>query len=196
MTDTRLVTLRGAELEPWLEHVAALRIRVFRDFPYLYDGSLEYEARYLRTYIESDTAVCVLALAGKRVVGASTGLALSDETVEFRRPFEQAGIDTDRIFYCAESVLLPEYRGGGIYSAFFREREDRARRLGKRTCVFCAVQRPQDHPLRPSDYRALDPVWRHFGYLPRPELSTGFSWKDIDQAAESEKPMQFYIKNL
>ncbi len=87
MAQTRILTVRGAALEPWLEHVAALRIRVFRDFPYLYDGSLAYEANYLRTYVESDTAVCVLALAGERVVGASTGLALSDETEAFRRPF-------------------------------------------------------------------------------------------------------------
>lgn len=78
MTDIRLMTVRGAELEPWLEHVAALRIEVFRDFPYLYDGSFEYETRYLRTYVECDSAVCVLALAGERVVGASTGLAMSD----------------------------------------------------------------------------------------------------------------------
>ncbi|MBV1790227.1 GNAT family N-acetyltransferase [Marinobacterium sp. D7] len=196
MDEISILTLRGAELEPWLEHVAALRIRVFRDFPYLYDGSLEYEANYLRTYVESDSAVCVLALDGERVVGASTGLALSDETAEFRRPFEQAGIDTASIFYCAESVLLPEYRGSGVYRRFFRERERQAERLGMRICVFCAVQRPDDHPLRPADYQPLDPIWCHFGYAPRPDLITGFNWKDIDRAEASDKPMQFYLKAL
>ncbi|GGC06489.1 GNAT family acetyltransferase [Marinobacterium zhoushanense] len=196
MNEISILTLRGAELEPWLEHVAGLRIRVFRDFPYLYDGTLEYEANYLRTYVETDTAVCVLALDGDRVVGASTGLALSAETAEFRRPFEQAGIDTAAIFYCAESVLLPEYRGSGVYSSFFRERESHASGLGMRSCVFCAVQRPEDHPLRPADYQSLDPVWRHFGYSPRPDLVTRFNWKDIDQAEASDKPMQFYLKSL
>ncbi|KEA64187.1 Histone acetyltransferase [Marinobacterium lacunae] len=196
MKTTRVLTLRGAELEPWLEHVAALRIRVFRDFPYLYDGSLEYEARYLRTYVETDTAVCVLALDGDKVVGASTGLALGDETEAFRKPFEQAALDVDAYFYCAESVLLPEYRGGGLYKAFFSEREAQARALGKRYSVFCAVQRPEDHPLRPADYRPLDEIWHRFGYEPCPDLVTGFNWKDIDQPVESEKPMQFYSKVL
>lgn len=190
------MTLCGAELEPWLEHVAALRIRVFRDFPYLYDGSLDYEAEYLRTYSRSASALCVLALAGEEVVGASTGLALSDEVDAFQRPFRQAGMDIDAIFYCAESVLLPAYRGGGIYSGFFQRREVHAARMGKSVSVFCAVQRPQDHPLRPADYQSLDGVWQHFGYAPRPDLVTGFRWKDIDQERESEKPMQFYIKQL
>ncbi|WP_432697836.1 GNAT family N-acetyltransferase [Marinobacterium sp. YM272] len=196
MKSSRLITLRGAELEPWLDHVAALRIRVFRDFPYLYDGSPEYEAKYLRTYVETDSAVCVLALDGDRVVGASTGLALSDETEEFRRPFEQAGWNIDDIFYCAESVLLPEHRGAGFYKGFFREREAQAVALGKSISVFCAVQRPDDHPLRPAGYQPLDEIWRHFGYSARAGLVTEFSWQDVDHQDETAKPMQFYLKRL
>lgn len=196
MNKTRLMTLRGAELEPWLAHVAALRIRVFRDFPYLYDGSEAYEAQYLRTYVETDSAICVLALEGDCVVGASTGLALDDETAAFRKPFEQAGMDTGDIFYCAESVLLPAYRGGGIYRHFFTERENQARQLGKSLSVFCAVQRPQNHPLRPADYQPLDEVWQRFGYRRAPGLITQFGWKDIDQPEESDKPMQFFCKRL
>lgn len=196
MTENRLLTLRGAELEPWLDHVAALRIRVFRDFPYLYDGSPEYEAKYLRTYVETDSAVCVLALDGERVVGASTGLALADETEEFRRPFEQAGWNVDEIFYCAESVLLPEYRGAGFYKGFFREREAQARAIAKTISVFCAVQRPADHPLKPAGYQPLDIIWKHFGYTLEAGLATEFSWKDVDQDHESAKPMQFYLKSL
>lgn len=194
--EIRLTTLHGAEFEPWLEAVAALRIQVFRAFPYLYDGSLEYEAQYLRTYLECDSSVCVLALAGDRLVGASTGLAMSDETEPFRRPFEQAGLDTDRIFYCAESVLLPAYRGGGLYRHFFSAREAHARALGKDCSAFCAVQRPEEHPLRPAEYQSLEPVWHHFGYRAQPALTTTFRWKDLDALQESEKPMLFYLKAL
>ena len=196
MSAIRLLRVRGAEFEPWLGSVAALRIQVFRAFPYLYDGSYRYEEQYLRTYLECDTALCVLALAGDRVVGASTGLALSDEVEPFRRPFEQAGLDTDSIFYCAESVLLPDYRGSGLYRRFFSERERHARWLGKTLSVFCAVERPPDHPLRPADYQPLEPVWRHFGYAARRDLTTTFSWQDLGEAQESEKTMQFYLKTL
>lgn len=196
MSTIECETLRGREIEPWLEHIAALRIRVFRDFPYLYDGSIEYETRYLRTYVECDSAVCVLACQDDKVVGASTGLALDDETDAFRRPFEQAGIDVTKVFYCAESVLLPEYRGGGCYREFFLQREVQARQLGKTLSAFCAVQRPANHPLQPAGYQPLDQVWQHFGYQARSDLITHFSWKDVDQPDETDKPVQFYLKPL
>lgn len=196
MSDIEILTLKGAALEPWLNDVAELRIRVFRDFPYLYDGSLAYETEYLRTYIESDTAICVLARSGDQVVGASTGLALDDETEAFKRPFLQAGMDTRRIFYCAESILLPDYRGSGIYREFFSRREQQALHLGKSICAFCAVQRPDDHPLKPAGYQPLEQVWQHFGYRPRPDLITSFSWKDVGEPEQTDKPMQFYLKPL
>lgn len=195
-TSIRTAVVTGADLVPWLQAVAALRIRVFRDFPYLYDGSLEYERDYLRTYAETDTGICVLALDGDRVVGASTGLAMADETDEFRRPLVEAGLDIDSVFYCAESVLLPDYRGQGLYRAFFAERETHARALGKTVSVFCAVQRPDSHPLKPEGYQPLDPVWRRFGYRPMPDIQATFPWKDIDQPVETDKPLMFYRKYL
>ncbi|WP_227368938.1 GNAT family N-acetyltransferase [Halomonas sp. M20] len=197
MKDTlRTRVVKGNELAPWLTAVADLRISVFRDFPYLYDGSRDYEQIYLRTYTETDTSICVLALDGERVVGASTGLAMVDETEEFRQPLVDAGWDIESIFYCAESTLLPEYRGRGLYRAFFDEREAHARRLGKRISVFCAVQRPEDHPLRPVGYQPLDSIWRYFGYRPIPDTMATFHWKDIDQTQETGKQLLFYQKAL
>jgi hypothetical protein len=45
--------LRGREIEPYLQEIAGLRITVFREFPYLYEGDLEYEMAYLRTLLNS-----------------------------------------------------------------------------------------------------------------------------------------------
>ena len=61
------------------------------------------------------------------MVGASTALPLADETVEFQQPFIDAGWDPARIFYCAESVVLPAWRGRGLGVRFFAEREAHAR---------------------------------------------------------------------
>ena len=36
--------IQGPAIEPHIDDLARLRISVFRDFPYLYDGSHEYEA--------------------------------------------------------------------------------------------------------------------------------------------------------
>lgn len=191
-----LKILRGAGIAPWVEALARLRIAVFREFPYLYDGTLEYEKRYLQTYLDSPDSVAVLAVDAGRAVGATTGLPLADETAEFQRPFAEAGFDIARVFYCGESVLLPEYRGRGLYRTFFEARERHARSVGDFDWfAFCRVVRPDDHPRRPADYRPLDPVWRRFGYEEHPELRTTYSWKDLDEPGESDKTMVFWLKS-
>lgn len=64
-------SLTGAALDAALDDVARLRIAVFRDWPYLYDGSLDYERRYLESYRASDTAVVVGAFDGAQLIGAA-----------------------------------------------------------------------------------------------------------------------------
>jgi len=190
-------TVTGAALAARIPDLARLRIRVFRDYPYLYDGNEAYEAQYLRTYTAASEAMAVIAREGDHVVGASTGVPLANEDVAFRAPFESLGIDPSTVFYCGESVLLPEWRGRGIYRAFFDGREAFARSLpGIRTMAFWGVARPDDHPLRPAGWTPLDPVWRHFGYTPEPRLQTTYDWKDVDQPAVTAHPMLFWIKTL
>lgn len=189
--------LQGAAIASHIEDLARLRITVFREFPYLYDGSLAYEAEYLATYSAAPDSLCVLVLDGTRVVGASTALPLADETEEFRRPFLAAGWDCTRVFYFGESLLLPEYRHRGLGVRFFAEREAHARRLGRFDwCAFCAVERPVDHPRRPAGYRPLNEFWARRGFRHHPELRTEYRWQDLDESAESAKPMSFWLKEL
>jgi len=192
-----LKRLSGAELSAYIPELANLRIQVFRDFPYLYDGDLDYEAQYLKTYIESPESVIVLAFDGDKVVGASTGIPLKYETDEVKAPFLAAGLEVETIFYCGESVLISDYRGKGAGVAFFDHREAHARELGGYIySCFCGVQRPDDHPRRPAGYKPLDNFWRKRGYEKHPELTTTFSWKDLDETEASSKPMTFWMKTL
>lgn len=190
----RIQSVRGPEALPWLDALARLRIRVFRDWPYLYDGSLDYERHYLEQYARCAHSVVVLALNDRDVVGCSTGLPLADADPAFQQPFAAAGFDLSTIFYFGESVLDAALRGRGIGHQFFDEREAYARALGFRWTSFCAVQRPIEHVLRPASYRSLDGFWQRRGYSPRPDLKALFWWKDIDQNVETEKPMQFWLR--
>ena len=193
----RFTPLSGAAIAAHLGDLARLRIGVFREFPYLYDGSEDYERRYLQTYVDSPRSRVLLVHDGDTLIGATTGLPLADETEEFQRPFRQAGYDLARVFYCGESVLDARWRGRGVYKHLFAAREAHARALGGFDwCTFCAVRRAADHPLRPPDYRPLDAVWQHFGYVEQPALETTFTWQDIDQPAPSAKPMRFWLKSL
>jgi GNAT superfamily N-acetyltransferase len=192
-----LRALTGADLDAHLADLARLRIVVFREFPYLYDGDEAYERGYLRTYAETPGGVLVAALDGDRVVGAATGVPLTGEPESVRKAVADGGLDVARTFYFGESVLLPQYRGQGIGVAFFDAREAHARALdGMTHAVFCAVERPADHPRRPADYQPLDDFWRRRGYAPLTGARCAFSWRDLDEATESPKPMAFWSRRL
>lgn len=188
--------LAGPEIAAALDDLAALRIAVFRDFPYLYDGSLAYERDYLRTYETAPDAILVGAFDGARLVGAATGTPMEAHSAEFADPMAAAGLDPREVFYCAESILLPEYRGRGAGHAFFDAREAHARALGRKRAAFCAVIRPADHPLRPASHRPLDPFWRGRGYAPLPGIIATFRWKDVGEAEASAKQLQFWERRL
>ena len=189
-------SLTGAALDAALDDVARLRIAVFRDWPYLYDGSLDYERRYLESYRASDTAVVVGAFDGARLVGAATGTPLEDHAEDFAAPFAGSGLSLATVFYCAESVLLPAYRGHGLGHAFFDAREAHARALGRSFSAFCSVMRSADHPMRPADYRPLDGFWRKRGYEPMPGVVARFRWTDLGDGEQTEKPLQFWGRAL
>src|SRR3546814_9967533 len=112
---------------------------VFRAWPYLYEGSLDYERDYLARYDAASTGTLIVAFDGERIVGASSALALAEEFDYVRAPFLAAGLPVGDIFYFGESVLLPEYRGRGIGVEFFRQREAAARTFDRPLCCFCAV---------------------------------------------------------
>lgn len=189
--------LHGAAIAPYIDDLARLRLTVFREFPYLYDGTAQYEADYLSTYVRSERSLVVLAVDNGQVVGASTGLPLADETAEFQQPFLDQGRNPRKVYYFGESVLLPRYRGQGLGVRFFIEREAYAHKLGAfHYCAFCAVERPNGHPRRPADYKPLHGFWRNRGFLHQPSLRTSYTWRDLDEQEESPKTLSFWLKEL
>ncbi len=197
MDSTLTITpLRGQQLLPVLDDIARLRIRVFNDWPYLYQGSLDYEREYLAAYAATPYAICVVAQAGNEVVGASTGLPMLDDGPAFRKPFEQAGMDPAQVFYFGESVLLPAYRGQGIGHAFFDAREAHARALGRFSLTaFCSVDRAADDPRRPAGHRDNDAFWHKRGYARQHGMTMQLQWSEAGQG-EVMHPLTFWTRAL
>ena len=193
----RVEPLTGAALAAVLPDLARLRIAVFRDWPYLYDGTLAYEQAYISKFAAAPDAVVVAAFDGDRIVGAATASPMAGHADGFAEPFRARGYDVQRMFYCGESVLLPAYRGQGIGHAFFDHREAHARRLGRFThATFCGVLRPADHPRRPPGTVALDAFWMKRGYARIDGLVGRFEWPDLGEVEKTAKPMQFWMKAL
>jgi GNAT superfamily N-acetyltransferase len=197
MGSLRIQELHGREIEPWIDSIGSLRIRIFRKFPYLYDGTLMEEREYLRTYVEAQDSLAALVLnESGAAIGVTTCVPLANECPEFRDPFQRAGLDLAEVCYFGESLLLPEFRGRGLGKEFFVRRESHARQLGLKIAAFCAVDRPNDHPLQPLDYRPLDSFWVSQGFRKQPGLQARFMWKDVSEPDPTEKTLTFWTKSL
>lgn len=190
-------TYTGSSAQPFIPELARLRIQVFRDFPYLYEGDMAYEEAYLETFLQAPDSVLVIATDGSQVVGASTGLPMESETENIQQAWLEQGFDTRKIFYYGESVLEKAHRGRGLGVQFFEHREAWAKSLGRfEIATFCGVLRPADHPLRPADYKPLDAFWQNRGFAPADGMQCRMAWQDLHQAGETEKTLSFWWKRL
>jgi GNAT superfamily N-acetyltransferase len=190
----RLQTLMGREAAPYIPQLAHLRMTVFRDFPYLYEGDLEYEKHYLQAFTASSKSFMAIVFDDDKVIGASTAMPLLDEHEEFRKPFVDYNLED--IFYFGESLLMPNYRGQGWGVKFFEARENHARQKGYKIAAFCAVERSKDHPAKPKDYKPLHTFWHKRGFERQADLMTYYDWKDIGDTEQTAKPMVFWLKHL
>lgn len=178
--------------------IASLRINIFKEFPYIYDGSFAYEVQYLERYFKAPNAQFVLAIDENKsnaIVGVATCLPLAEEDDFIKKPFVEKGFKINEIFYFGESVLLAEYRGKGLGQAFFDAREKIALDFPKiNSTTFCAVVRPPEHLLKPKNYKPLNEFWQKRGYNPVEGLTSQFEWLDLNETKETLKTMQYWMK--
>lgn len=196
MKNIRIQTYTGEALHQYIDDLAALRIEIFKSYPYLYDGSLAYEKEYIKRYADSKKSAIVIAFDGGEVIGASTCIPMVEEGEGVKKPFVRSALPVEKILYLGESVLKAQYRGQGIGVSFFEHREIHARQLQMQYTAFCAVVRPEDHPLKPAGYKPLDRFWKNRGYQIHPDKKATMTWKDIDQPQETAKDLVFWVKKL
>lgn len=188
-------TFIGSEILSIIDDVANFRINVFREFPYLYEGTLEGERSYLTHYAQNPGSFIALAYEDDTPVGATTCTPFEEAESYWQEAFLSHNLDPRLFCYFGESILLKEFRGRGIGKSFFDLREAHARFLGKTQACFCAVDRLDTHPLRPQDYRPLDTFWQSRGYTKHPDIKATVSWHQIDNTPdqETENTLSFWI---
>lgn len=197
MMELTLTRLNGTQLLPWIDDLGRLRMQVFRDYPYLYEGDLAYERKYLQTYAKSAESLVTLVHQGSHLVGATTAILATHEEPAFQKPLIDAGLNPNEVCYFGESLLIAQFRGRGVGKVFMQDRIKFAEGLPQvKWASFCAVQRSDHHHLRPKDYRPLDEFWRSVGFSPLAGVTTQYSWRDIEQLQPTDKLMQYWIRPI
>jgi len=186
--------VRGSDIGRYIERLGEFRIEIFSEYPYLYDGELEYERSYLSRYTRSPDSLLIVMEDDQGIIGACTGIPLKYEDEEFKKPFSERNIE--EYYYIGEIMLRNDSRGRGLGSALLSEAL-RAIDTQKYKKVFlCAVDRGENHPLRPKSYFPPDTLWKKFGFDMETDKVIFYHWKDIGEDHSTEKPMKVWVKNL
>lgn len=184
-------------IENYIDDIAHLRISIFREYPYLYDGDKEYETKYLKKFISTDESIMVLAFSNDKIVGALTGLPLRCEEPNVYEPWIQTNRSVDQFFYFSEGLLYREYRNKGIGRRMFQLAESWVEKTGRYEALTLAtVIRNQDHPQKPKGYHSTDPFWEKLGYRKSNGIICTIPWKEVGEPQESPKPLLFWSKNI
>ena len=196
LTAYEYTLLEGRDIQNASQELASLRITVFREYPYLYDGTISYEIEYLNQYFVSKDGLLILVKEGNTVIGALTGLPLKETMADCQSFFNQHQIPMEDIYYLGEIVLLKEYRGQGIGSKMYELFEHAVSKKKRYSQIaFCEIVRtPLDEP--PEDYFCLDPFWIKRGYCKYPDWISQFSWKELSKDEELYHPMVFWVKTF
>jgi GNAT superfamily N-acetyltransferase len=186
------LVLRSLEALPYLNDLANLRITVFAEYPYLYDGDFAYEKAYLEKFFQSKGSILGISIDDGKVVGGFTALPLKDEEHNLQKPFLENGEDVKKYMYVSEGLLLPEYRSLGIGVETMVAGLKLAQAEGFEYVCFCSVIRPENHPSRPTKYRSLDSFYKMVNFELMENYIGKISWKDFGETNESDKDLQFW----
>ena len=192
----RIFHFQGQDAKPYFADMARMRIELFREFPYLYDGTLEHEREYLEKYFSCPQAHVLLVFAADAVVGFSTSIPLVHEIPELRDPYEKCGFAPRDCLYLGEAMLEAPHRGQGVLRVFFEFHERTAQKHGLRFTTLMTVDRPDNHPLRPAQYTPMDILLAHFDYEKIPGCVVEIEWPQVDTGRTEPNVLSIWQKKL
>ena len=188
--------MQGSQIQEYLEKIAHLRLTIFKEFPYLYDGQLKDELEYLQHYAEQEQATAIIASCDDQLAGAVTAIPLQYESEEMTSPFSTMQYPVERTIYICELLFYPDYRNKGLGTRLLSRIEQHYR--GQKNYQYltsATVMRPDDHPHRPDGYVPIERFLQRNRFEKMPGVTTHFTWKEIDGARRNHE-MQFWIKTL
>lgn len=184
--------IRGSEIEKHIDQLGRFRIEIFREYPYLYDGNIEYERTYLGRYSRNSESFLLILQDTHGIIGACTGIPLNGENHEFQNAF--VGENRDEIYYIGEVMLRADSRGKKLGSRLLSTALGLIDSKKFKKVSLCTVDRGLNHLQRPVSYCSPDYLWKKCGFEKSINLLAYLDWKDIGQEIETQKPMNIWFR--
>ena len=102
----------------------------------------------------------------------------------------------NEVYYVGELLFRLDYRNCGLGQKLLDRLECHICSLGRYRKLTCAtVERPKDHPLRPSNYIPISRFLARTGFTRLSGVNAHFMWRETD-GDKRDHLMQFWIKEL
>jgi len=197
MSDIKIVAFTGREIDAVIPKLADLRIEIFAEYPFLYEGSLEDEKQHIKKFFAMEDAIVVAAFDQDKIVGISTAYPFIYEKESFQKLFLKHQRAPQEYFIIGEVALQKQYRRLGIGKKILQEIEAYAQKLNsyKYFCLYTFVRSPED-PRRPSDYYPETIFWKNRGFVEHPELHATVAYREIGESKKTPKKIRFWTKDI
>ncbi len=194
--DLRVETFRGAEIAPHIEDVVRLSNRIYREYPYCYNGESRSYEEYLESYATSDGVMICIAYQGKEAVGLAAGLPLQENRDLYKPPLEEHGYDLKSIFYIGEFGLEPRYQGEGVERTMYEKLARFAKEGGFKAIALWELDDASNQAERPQGYIPREQFWEELGFIRHPKLAFRIDWINIGETTESSHLAIYWIKSI
>lgn len=191
-----ITTFTEEKLHNFLPQIVSLRLDIFSDYPYLYEGDEASEAKYLEKFHAMKNAIALGVFSNGNLIGEATAYPLTYEYKTLTDAFLNEGLHLRDYFCIGEVIFSKPFRGNGYGSKLCEMIESYAKIKGFSFICFFEIDRGNSDPKKPEGYRKLDSYWEKKGYLKHPELNGTVSYREKGESEESPKKMIFWIKQL
>jgi GNAT superfamily N-acetyltransferase len=195
----RIEIFVGTQMEKIIPFWAHQVLTVFREYPYLYDGTTDEGIAYCKEVMGYKDAAIAVAYRDEKPVGFLSGASFVNFEDHFGNTtgFKAADLDAATFYYFAEVIVLPEYRGQGLSKQLFQRLEAWAVNRGYTNGCFISESH-EVHPLKPRNYKENDALWRSLEYE-KSNISVTYNWNTIQPDGSSRKQdhiIPYWMKQL
>jgi GNAT superfamily N-acetyltransferase len=193
----RMELLHGKEIDAHVKQITDLALIIYREYPYLYEGTEEEYLPLIQHYAQSERGLAYLLYDDEKPVGVAIGTALQSMRESYKEPILNSHLkdEIDSLFYLGEFLLLKEYRGKGFGKQMYNDFEKTVKTNKSYTGIcFCKIVEFDQHPGMPANYKPLDGFWSTLGFHKLPNIQFSVSWRNVNEQNESPHQLVYWIK--
>ena len=190
-------TFKGNEIAPYNKDLIKLFNTFFSQYPYLYEGSDADYTQHLESFAKSKNSIVAITFDGNKIVGAATGIPLTEAWTKYQEPLQEKGYDLSTVYYLGELALLPEYMGKGFGKQLVKEIEKFAKTQNYSILAATQIDDSKIQTRKPMGYTSHeDRILSSLGFQKHPEINFVSLWTNVKETTKSPHTMFYWIKSL